>query len=98
LTCETIRKRVFPFCPNLIRWNSEVEFEDRMNQVARKNAILERLVHEANERNPELEMVFGSGLAEVRFAPEDLAMDCFHPNAWAQKRMSEELWRNQPWY
>jgi lysophospholipase L1-like esterase len=98
ITCETIRRKVFKFCPNLLDWKDEAGYLDRMAQVERKNEILKRVILETNEQHEQVHIVFGNGLAEISFHPEDLAFDCFHPNANAQKRISESLWRDQPWY
>jgi lysophospholipase L1-like esterase len=98
LTCETVRRKIFKFCPNLLDWTDEASYLDRMAKVERKNEILKRTILEANEQHDRIQIVFGSGLADVSFEPEDLAFDCFHPNAKAQKRISEALWRDQPWY
>jgi len=98
LTCATVRKKIFKFCPNLLDWTDEAGYLDRMAQVERKNEILKRAILETNGQHDRIQVVFGNGLADVAFEPEDLAFDCFHPNAHAQKRISEALWRAQPWY
>jgi lysophospholipase L1-like esterase len=98
LTCETIRRKVFNFCPNLLDWTDEASYLDRMAKVERKNEILKRVILETNERHDRVHIVYGNGLSEVSFEPEDLAFDCFHPNARAQNRISEALWGDQPWY
>ncbi len=98
LRCRTIRRKIFPFCPNLLNWRDENEFRERMDEVARKNTIIEQGIAEANASMPQVDLVFGSSLTQIRFEPEDLAFDCFHPNSRAQQRMADLLWQDQPWY
>jgi lysophospholipase L1-like esterase len=98
VTCEKIRRRFFPYCTNLLNWVDEVEFQERMELVNRKNAELESLALESGQTHPELQVVFGASVANARFSPEDLAIDCFHPDLSGQRRLSDGLWRDQPWY
>jgi len=98
LTCETVRRKVFKFCPNLLDWTDEAGYRDRMAQVDRKNGILRRIVAESKDLFPGIDAVFGEGLAGIAFTPDDLALDCFHPNALAQQKMSGALWTDQPWF
>jgi len=98
MTCEKVRAQLFRFCPNLLDWTDEAGFQERMELVRRKNAVLEALVRETRQTHPELEMAFGASVADARFEPEDLAIDCFHPDMSGQKMLSETLWRDQPWY
>jgi lysophospholipase L1-like esterase len=98
MTCEKIRRQLFPFCTNLLNWTDEAGFRERMELVRRKNAVLENLVSETRQTHPELEAAFGASVADARFEPEDLAIDCFHPDMSGQKLLSDTLWRDQPWY
>ncbi len=98
VTCEKIRRQFFPYCTNLLNWIDEIGFQERMELVRRKNAVLEALVLEAQQTHPELQVAFGASVADARFAPEDLAIDCFHPDLSGQRKLSDALWRDQPWY
>jgi lysophospholipase L1-like esterase len=97
-SCHAIRSTPFSYCRNMTQWSTEEEHQHLNRLVDQVNDILRIESVEASRTFPVLETHFSSGVSEGRLNPEDLAMDCFHPNASGQEKIADLLWREQPWF
>ncbi|MCM2279822.1 MAG: SGNH/GDSL hydrolase family protein [Oligoflexia bacterium] len=98
MTCEEVRREVFGSCKHLLNWKDPAEFEQRLEEVAAKNRLLEEAVQDAAARFSNLDLVFTNVLFEKSIPASWLAVDCFHPNQEGQSEISRLLWEAQPWY
>lgn len=98
LSCDYFRRKILGFCKPLTKWRGEQEFLEKYQVVAEKNEVLRTVVQQASHVFPQLDIVFSDSLSRYEITPEILAMDCFHPNKTGQEKMSELLWKDQPWF
>jgi lysophospholipase L1-like esterase len=96
--CRVIRSTRVSYCRAMTQWKTEEEHQQLNAQVDQVNDILRSETLEAARRFPQLETFFSSALSERKVVPEDLAMDCFHPNQSGQEKIAEVLWGEQPWF
>jgi lysophospholipase L1-like esterase len=47
---------------------------------------------------PSLDIFFSGKVFNGVVTPDDLAIECFHPNARAQEQLSKALWSEIPWF
>ena len=66
--------------------------------VKAKNEILEESTLEANQKFPNLDIVYSDRLFNAKIGVPDLAADCFHPNSKGQQKLSMNVWDDQPWF
>ncbi len=96
-TCLKVWERV-TFCEN-IQLN-----EDRTLQFAaveRFNQILRNIAFDANQLNGADRVRVSEAIYNYSFSPDDLAVDCFHPNYFAQNKLAdftfEDTWWSREW-
>jgi hypothetical protein len=98
LTCSRVRDKILRSCNSLILWETPEEYDRNMQVVEDRNRLLRQVAREADKKFQNLEIVFSNRLYNLEIPPEILAVDCFHPAKEAQRKISEELWPDQPWF
>jgi lysophospholipase L1-like esterase len=98
-TCKGIRKDFFTYADNhLTLWDTQTQYDTAMAVVHDKNALLQSIASEAGSLFPNLDVVFSSAVFNYDIEANDLAIDCFHPNAYGQQKISDRVWAEQPWF
>lgn len=97
-TCDYFRNEVLGFCKSLTRWESDDELRAKLQIIDEKNAVLKEVISEVNSKYPQLKLSYSQSFDQYDPGVADLAMDCFHPNKNGQSKLSELLWRDQPWF
>ena len=96
--CEDIQASSLFYCKNLGKWNTEAEFARERSVVIAYNDFLAALAAEITANYPKIDLVFTRALEKEDILPTDVAVDCFHPDVFAQERFSRVLWAEQPWF
>jgi lysophospholipase L1-like esterase len=97
-SCKTLRDGILRFCTRLTKWETEEEFNEGVEVVKAFNSALQEEALAATAAHPNLDVRFDDSFYREPIRPSDLAADCFHPNADAHSRLSETLWKAQPWF
>jgi hypothetical protein len=97
-SCRTVQLDYIKACNPLLDWSTEAEHQARMGIVLRKNEVLKKVVADAKVLYPRLDVFYDEHLANATFEIGDLAIDCFHPNHYAQEKISTGLWADLPWF
>jgi lysophospholipase L1-like esterase len=97
-TCSTFRTSITKVCLPLTEWNGQGQYQDRIQYTQSVNELLMSAAADANATFPNLEVRFTNRLFDQGLIRTELAIDCFHPTAASQSRMSQELWLEQPWF
>jgi lysophospholipase L1-like esterase len=99
LTCHKIRDQMLGLCDPLLSWRTPEEYRAQLQVVADVNRLLEESASEVRAKFPNVEMVYTGRLFEQEILmAEDLAIDCFHPNAEAHRKIAKDTWLDQPWF
>lgn len=96
--CRMIRTTPLSPCRRMTNWKTEEEHQKLNGEVDQVNEILRVESLEAARKYPQLQTVYSSTFSEQELNPEDMAMDCFHPNAHGQEKLAQLLWKDQPWF
>jgi lysophospholipase L1-like esterase len=94
ITCGAFRNRLNA-CRNVLKWETQEEYEQRREVVRKKNDILREVATKAYSN---LDVRYSNALFESRIEVTDLAIDCFHPNRTGQEKLSKLAWQAQPWF
>jgi lysophospholipase L1-like esterase len=98
LTCNTIRSQILSECDFLLNWKTEAEYDHDMMIVESDNRALRATAQEANQKFPNIQAVYSDRLYNLNIPRSILAADCFHPNAYGQQELADEVWLDQPWF
>jgi lysophospholipase L1-like esterase len=98
LSCHRVRDQMLALCNNLLSWRTPEEYRKQLSIVEETNRMLEQTVHEGNAKYPNVQMAYTGRLFEQVIPLEDLAIDCFHPNAKAHDKIAQDTWLDQPWF
>ena len=98
LTCRFARKHIFTYCPILPFWKNEAEYKLFSDIVFDKNEIMKSVIHESNQKYPNVHSFYSSTLYDTNIRLDILAIDCFHPDQHAQELLAEESFEQQPWF
>jgi|GEM_PF-1824862 len=96
--CGYVRNHVLHFCDSMLTWQTPDELLQKESLIQERNQILEEIAAEIPKRFPHLQISFTRRLSSVVITPDLLAMDCFHLDQAGQVQLSEELWKEQPWF
>ncbi len=105
-SCQDFWKRASA-CGTLTLLDDPYERSKVSLRVKEYNHILQKLAGVADgisiqnsdnnvQSNPNVK--FGSKVYDVQFTPNDLSLDCFHPNPNGQNLISENSWKSSWWY
>jgi len=95
--CEDVW-RAFNLCPTLTLLQDVDDRREVATRVKGYNHIIENIAYTVNAREDQGDRVrVVSGLYNLEFAPDDLSIDCFHPNPVGQNRLSVETWKRSWW-
>lgn len=94
LTCSDVWN-IAKFCPTLTTIDDPRERAKIRDRVTEYNHILEDLVEERRA-------AFGDriryvDMTEIDYNPDDLSIDCFHPNIMGQNKISQASWPSTWW-
>lgn len=98
MTCGQLRQEVTKTCLPMAQWSTPDQYAALTQIIQATNEVLSGAADDANKSFKNLNVVFSNRLFDEVIAPSDLAVDCFHPNANTQTRISTGLWNDQPWY
>ena len=98
MSCHKLRDQILKFCNPLTAWVTEAEYRARLAVVTSRNELIERIVHDASLRYPNLDFHFTDAPFNLSLEPSVLAIDCFHPNESGQAMLASVLWNDQPWF
>lgn len=96
--CKLIRTTPLSVCRRMTNWTTEEEHQKLNAEIDQVNEILRAETNEAARKFPQLQTFYSPTFSQQQLNPEDLAMDCFHPNANGQAKIAELLWQDQPWF
>jgi len=95
--CSTIRN-ITGTCRALVSWTDNDDYNNKVTYVSDRNRILKSAVDAANLKYLNLKIAFNDEIFQQKIVAEELAAECFHPNAIGQETLSKSLWTAQPWY
>jgi lysophospholipase L1-like esterase len=98
MTCGQLRNEITKTCLPMAQWSTADQYAALTQLIQATNELLSDAADDANKSFKNLNVVFSNRLFDETIAPTDLAVDCFHPNANTQARISQGLWNDQPWY
>lgn len=96
--CGYVRNQVLHFCDSMLTWQTPEELAHKEALIEERNQILEEVVAEVNRRFPYLQTKLTRRLSSIVITPDLLSIDCFHLDRAGQSQLSEELWKEQPWF
>ncbi len=97
LSCRSIRA-ILGSCKAMADWTTQAQYNALIQQIQGANELLAEAAADANKSFTNLDVVFSNRIFDFDFEGADLALDCFHPNAATQSRLSQILWTAQPWF
>lgn len=97
LTCGGLWTRA-GICEGMLGWKSEEELAQRIKIVRSRNQVIRQAVVEASAEHPNLKVVYSDRIFNGSYVTSDMAVDCFHPNEKSQRRIAEDLWKDQVWF
>ncbi|MBI3298468.1 MAG: hypothetical protein HYZ75_09915 [Elusimicrobia bacterium] len=97
LTCGGLWVRA-GICDGMLGWSNESELHQRVDIVRGRNDVIKQAVAEAALENPNLKLHYTERIFNQTYVTTDMAVDCFHPNERSQRRIAEELWKEQVWF
>ncbi|MBI4925613.1 MAG: SGNH/GDSL hydrolase family protein [Bdellovibrio sp.] len=97
-TCHLFRDQILHSCNELVLWKNKKEYLEKLKVVRTLNELIQNVIKDAQQSFPSLDIYYSPQFFNTTVLPEDLAADCFHPNASAQEKISELLWQEQPWF
>ncbi len=99
MRCRVLRDKILRYCNRMTTWSTEEGRLVNKGIIDRRNEMIREVVAQANEQyKGKLDIHLSEIWGNVALTRELLAMDCFHPNATAQRLISAMLWFDQPWY
>jgi hypothetical protein len=98
ITCRQMHLKVTHSCLPLVGWTTESQYEDALNVVEKKNAVIRLAADRAVKKHPNLDVVYTDVLFRTPLDIKYMANDCFHPNRLGQANMAAILWNEQPWF
>ena len=99
IQCHHVQDLFLHFCPRMLVWDTQAQFIEKSARVARMNQVLKSVADDVNS-SPilGLQVYYSDSLFWQKITPELLAKDCFHPSRLAHELISEQLWKDQPWF
>jgi lysophospholipase L1-like esterase len=90
-TCQQLHQRL-DLCSNLVQWKTESEYAQALGEVSTANAVIKNTLSQIQVQHPHLRMGFHEEMSQAPIHPENLAADCFHPNAKGQAIIASQVW------
>lgn len=94
-TCSRVRDQLLSICPSMVKQRT---FQERQAQDRALDQMNQELSSIASSQWSGIEVAFSRALDQQELLPEQLANDCFHPNARGHERIASEIWASQPWF
>jgi lysophospholipase L1-like esterase len=97
-SCSAFRRSITRMCLPLTEWSKEAQYIDLIQYTQGVNETLSEAADDANTNFKNLDVQFSDALFDNPITRDNLAIDCFHPNATSQAKIAEDLWQAQPWF
>jgi lysophospholipase L1-like esterase len=94
-TCEDLWKTI-QLCPTLTLESNPEKRKIVSHRVHEFNEVLRHIQKTRAEQYGD-RVRLSENITQLSFTPDDLAIDCFHPNRMGQGRWARETWRNSWW-
>lgn len=96
--CNTILNRVLNWCSKYTGWHDEKTYNELAERIVKINEYFRDTAAQVAAQNRNMSVAFSDAFTQFSITSQDLAADCFHPNASAHERLAEILWNDQPWF
>lgn len=97
LTCGGLWVRA-GVCAGMLGWRTQDELAEKVRVVRGRNAAIRQAAEQVTAEHPNLKVVYTDRIFHQSYVTTDMAVDCFHPNEGSQRRIAEELWKDQVWF
>jgi hypothetical protein len=97
-SCNGFRQTITRVCLPLTGWSQAAQYNDLIQYTQSINETLSQAATDANANFKNLDVHFSDALFDNPITRDNLAIDCFHPNANSQAKIAQVLWQDQPWF
>jgi lysophospholipase L1-like esterase len=93
--CQDLWNRI-PVCENVLRAKTDIDRQTIARTVREYNGSLKRAVQDFAQDYPG-QIRFAADVHDTTITPNDLAVDCFHPNILGQSAIAETTFKQTWW-